>query len=236
MKVFWQRLGHISQLHIPLLAVFVAYGCAVIDKQFIHPPQVCYANPNEYNYTNYSFQGNRTTPRLGIQVDDKKNELDLDQVDQTAINVLNCLTPLLKQPMTADERAQNYCIGEPSTGLKPCLKIKVAEDWYTSQCNSTGPYAHQQIYPCTVPPSACEEKGEHPTAACPCSCRGLPQDENYLTPGVSTQVGDMIVLTPDLELLPQVLTMYITGCARPFSTRVVACSGTGMIAPKGTTQ
>ena len=217
-----------------LIVLSLVCGCTVIDKGILHSTQVCYGNPNLSNYTSYTAVPNRTTPVLGIQVDDPRGEIDLAQVDQTVINVVKCLQLIADTPMNQQELQENYCTQPADISLKSCLKLRVA-DWHTSTCDQKTITPNSQIFPCTVPVTSCEEKGESPTPQCPCECRGVPQDENWNVSGVSTQSGNLIVLTPNLELLPQVLTMYMTGCARPFSTRVAACTNPTMIAPKSVT-
>lgn len=178
------------------LLLVVAIGCNTT------PP--CY--PSNYpNYTAYQVTVTHDTAG-GIHLDDPTHQLDPDRVDRTVQRVQECLASLNTVPLSNEEFAQAECYGSVALETRSCFVVKLAPDWHVSQCST------EELFPCSVPDVSCTEKGLTPTPECPCQCRAMVQDNTVL------------ITTPNMRLFPAYLTTLLTGCNRPWTTRLAPCS------------
>lgn len=125
------------------------------------------------NYTHYTFEPNRTTPG-GIGVDDARHELGLVDVDVLSVAV-------------------GACLGAPD--LPADFGVKVPLDWYISPCSG------EQVFPCDIGPEGCLDKGQRPSAACPCRCRAVVQDARLIVtaPNLRVYAGRLVALWTGVE-------------------------------------
>lgn len=135
----------------------------------------CYLN-NYSNITNYKVKITRHTPN-GIALDDPGNLLDDEEIDRVVNEVEECLGRGVK---------------------KNCLIIKIPKDFYISPCSG------KLLFPCNINKQICIDKGLEVSEECPCHCRSIIQDENY------------IITTPDLENFKGELVRMITGINNPW--------------------
>ncbi len=142
----------------------------------------CYNN-HYLDITTYDISQNLSTTN-GIKVDDPQRELDLAELDRQTTSLEECLR---------------------ITVNRQCLIVKVAPDWYTSPCSG------QQLFPCDIPISVCEDKGITLTEECPCNCRAIIQNENT------------IIVTPDLLLYRAELARMVTGVNNPWVPTLSHC-------------
>lgn len=135
----------------------------------------CYHN-DYANITNYEVISDTSTPD-GISVDSSGFLIDLNEIDRLVTEFENCY----------------------GTVNRECLTVKVAPDWYVSECSG------QQLFPCDIDEAICiEQKKVTPTKECPCNCRAMIQDENT------------IIVTPDLRLLQGELARMVSGFNNPW--------------------
>lgn len=172
-------------------------SCSVVDEP-------CYAINGRLSYTVYNQSPQKQSPRYGFAVDDPQNQLSLEVLDATVASVLACLQkqwPL----MTSEDQEKGWCTGKPLLEAQQCLVVQVPPDWYQSTCTGN------QVFPCSVPAQSCRDKGQEPTAECPCACRAIIQGQ------------DTVVTAPNLELFPARLTELLTGCDQIWETPLAAC-------------
>lgn len=174
------------------------------------PP--CYPTSARYNVTGYARSPGRSSPGYGFAVDDPGAELDLQSVDHTVANVIECVQEVWPT-MTPEERQRARCTGTPAIEARSCLVVQVPPDWYVS------PVTGNQIFPCDVGDAPCLAKGQVPTAANPCSCRAIIQDQSR------------VLTAPNLELFPARLTELLTGCDDIWQTPLKACGHPTMVRP-----
>lgn len=119
-----------------------------------------------------------------------------------------CLAPLRSQWLSPEEEVAAECIGRSAAALelRSCLRVAVAPDWRLSQCSG------EQVFPCAIGPERCLEKGQQPTAACPCMCRATIQDQTT------------IWITPNRRLLSAYAVTMLTGCLSPWTPTLAPCS------------
>lgn len=171
---------------------------------------VCYDTRNlEQDHTKYNYVPNYKT-NLGINVYDPNRSLSERSLDETSLNVLNCVKRVWPDLSELDKQKM-WCYGYTTFEIKECLTVYVPDDWYISSC--TG----EQIFPCVVSQSSCIVKGQDPNPNCPCSCRAMKQGDHT------------IVTTPNLLLYPQELTRIMTGCYYPYGTKLEECVSTYQI-------
>lgn len=156
--------------------------CLVLLTTCVTPP--CYHN-NYLNITDYQVHVDSITPH-GIKVDSSGEEVDLREIDRQVDALEECLETSIQ---------------------RTCLRIKVAPDWYISECSG------QQLFPCDINDQVCLDKGltEEDLEICPCNCRATIQDENT------------IIVTPDLRLLRGELARMITGINNPWIPEISPC-------------
>jgi hypothetical protein len=139
----------------------------------------CYWN-GYMNITSYVVNPTTMTEG-GIRVDDPEEQLDLDELDRQTDSLEECLG------MTIE---------------RDCLTVKVAPDWYISECSG------QELFPCEMPDSVClsPDKGltEEDLERCPCNCRAIIQDETT------------VIVTPNLLLYRGELARMVTGENNPW--------------------
>lgn len=155
--------------------------------------QPCYPETQLSNFTSYS---------------DGINESDLVGIHDQLQQVEACVAPLRTQWLSDQENKDAECIGRGGAALvlRACLRISVAPDWYLSSCSG------EQIFPCTVGPQRCLEKGLTPDPKCPCSCRAQIQDMTT------------IWVTPNKKLLSAYAVTLLTGCLSPWTPTLAPCS------------
>lgn len=135
----------------------------------------------------------------------------VDPPDQTILEQLHrveaCLAPLRSQWLSPAEEQEAECLGRAAAvlELRTCLRVAVAPDWHLS---CTG----EQVFPCSIGPERCQQKGQLPTEACPCSCRAQIQDMTT------------IWITPNKKLLSAYAVTLLTGCLNPWTSHLVSCS------------
>jgi len=160
-------------------------GCGVYESP-------CY-DVQDANVTQYSVNPTAVTPQ-GLRVDTSGFHLDLQEVDRHAQAVRACL-----QRLYPDHRLPQALLGPASClrdtwePLKACLVVKVPPDW-SMGCRG------EQVFPCSVDPQLCRDKGLDVTPQCPCSCRDAVQDDG------------VVVTTPDFHLFDQSLIRLLTSC------------------------
>lgn len=187
-------------------------GCWILIFGACSTTDHCYQEYGFGQFTSYEVNVNAYTP-LGIGVDDPKHELDPEQIDQTVKNVVACVANIADSGFTDEEFTKGECyIKIIDAEIKHCLVVKVPPDWSTSKCSG------EQVFPCATGDFRCAEKGLSPSETCPCMCRGIIQD------------GDVVLITPNLRLLPGTLTTLFTGCLSPWVGRLAECSSSAMIA------
>lgn len=81
-------------------------------------------------------------------------------------------------------------------------KVIIPPDWHIGCLG-------KEVFPCSVPKESCTQKGLEPTEECPCSCRGIIQDQN------------IIVTVPGLEIYKAVVVEYLTGSINPWADPVL---------------
>src|SRR5258706_6836843 len=152
----------------------------------------CYPETRLSNFTSYQEPA------------DGPSAADLDQVRR----VEACLAPLRDKWLRDDEAAAAECDGRRGAALelRACLKVAVAPDWYTS------PYSGEQIFPCSVGPQRCLEKGQVVDDEHPCQCRAQIQDMTT------------IWVTPNRRLLSAYVVTVMTGCLSPWTPTLAPCS------------
>lgn len=103
--------------------------------------------------------------------------------------------------------------------VESCLKrpvdrssfvIKVAGDWHLG-C-AANPWGQQQLLPVVAPDIGCEAKDLTPTTACPCEWRA------------GIECPNILVVTPNLLLLKDVLIRWTTGTDDPWIPQYSACA------------
>ncbi len=187
--------------------------CALVFLTNCPGHDTCYTDYGFSNFTSYTISVTTRTPIYAIGIDDPKHELDLGRIDQTVRNVSECVLAIADGGFSEEEFIQGECytrIIDPA--IKSCMTIKVAPDWHISPCSG------EQLFSCDIGTFRCEQKGLIPDPKCPCSCRGIIQD------------GDVVIITPNMRLLPATLTTLMTGCLSPWVGRLAACSANNMIA------
>jgi hypothetical protein len=156
-----------------------------------------------------------TTPE-GIKVDPSSNDVSPEAVDCMVDKIEACLRDAFGVP--PDVQRDAYC--EQSTFAFPlprtCVTIKVVDDWHPS-CDGS-----QQLLPWHAPDQGCLDKGQTPTAACPCSWRGGVQDEHT------------VVVTPSFYLFPDWFIRVTTGCLDPWASPKFAKCATPLTGPLDT--
>jgi hypothetical protein len=124
--------------------------------------------------------------------------------------VQECLRPLRNKPLSKEEFAEAECYGTPTLELRSCIRVGVPPDWYISKITGI------QVFPCTVGPQRCIEKGLCPVGAtaaeCPCACRAQIQDETT------------IWTVPEGRLLSSSVVTLLTGCINPWTPSLAPCS------------
>lgn len=127
--------------------------------------------------------------------------------------VLACLEPLKTTWLSPEEAAEAQCYGTPDIRQKSCLRVAIPPDWRVSACSG------EQVFPCQVPDASCLQKGQTPTAQCPCMCRAMIQDDTT------------VWTTPNLKLLPAYLTTLLTGCRNPWTPTLAKCASPSLANP-----
>lgn len=140
------------------------------------------------NITDYDINLDAVTPR-GIYVDTSGFEIDLEEIDRQVDFLENCLQ-------------ENSIISQIH---REWFVVKIAPDWFVSECSG------QQIFPCEMPDSVCENKDLEITEECPCMCRSAIQDENT------------VVTTPNFYLFRGELARMATGYNNPWFYPVSGC-------------
>lgn len=153
------------------------------------------------NVTNYAIRPSQKTPR-GIAVDPSGMCVDLAAIDRKFLEVETCLRSLHPNLLISNEtwRAGN-CVYQDMYFWRPVVKI--------SPDSHVG-CLEEQVFPCSVDPVHCFEKGLTPTEACPCECRGAIQ-------------GGDVVTTPDLYLLKADIIRLDTSCNTPWVPGLEEC-------------
>ncbi len=168
------------------MSVAVLVGCS---------PPPCYPESDLANFTDYPTPDYAPAP----------------EYQQVLDEVLTCLKPLEGRWLSPEEAASAECGLPPSViELRACIRVGVPPDWYTSSI--TG----EQIFPCSVGPQRCIEKGLCPVGAtaaqCPCACRAQIQDETTLW------------TAPNGKLLAAYAITLMTGCLSPWTPTLAPCS------------
>lgn len=119
-----------------------------------------------------------------------------------------CLAPLKTQWLSPEEEIEAECWGHNAAALeiRSCLRVAVVPDW-TLSCDGT-----EQVFSCRIGPQRCIEKGQMPTAECPCRCRATIQDQTT------------IWITPNKRLLSAYTVTMLTGCLSPWTPTLAPCS------------
>lgn len=177
------------------------------------PDIECY-NGYYRNVTSYGVAANRYTPK-GVGLDDPKNPehvLDAGEVDWQVDGLERCLNKNFRESPVIDagEAAIGWCFETRfyfGVNIKRgCIIVKVPDDIYKSEC--TG----RLLFPCDVDEQLCRAKGFEPDSACPCNCRAIVQDNNY------------VITEPKLEVFRAELARVVTNCNNPWVvTQIKAC-------------
>lgn len=154
--------------------------------------ETCYPIGDNWPYKHFDVSKQLTTSSLGYKVDDPKSELNVKALDETLANVVQCMNQ--QAPLTKAELIEADCNEKPEVSVKACLTVKAAPNWIVSTCSGS------QVFDCDAPQSGCLAKGITPTDSCPCRCRALNQD------------FEVLVTTPNLELVPWRFVEMTTGC------------------------
>jgi hypothetical protein len=136
----------------------------------------CY-DYNFINITDYDFKETGKT-LLGISVSDYSGELNLDLIDEKVLELESCLGISIDYG---------------------CINVLVPPDTYISPCSD------QELFPCTINPQLCLDKGITPTEECLCACRGAIQNNS------------IIVTVSSLVTFKGELTRLITGVNNPWT-------------------
>ena len=89
-----------------------------------------------------------------------------------------------------------------------CLGKSIKRAWlsvYIATDSTVSPCTGHQLLPYPAPDRLCLDKGQEPTAECPCRWRGAIQD------------GYWIVVTPDLRMLKEQVTRLVLNLNNPWS-------------------
>lgn len=162
---------------IVLSTVFLFWGCNG-SRPCDDPPEglpACSGECEDYvNYgsdiTAYVVRAESKTPS-GIVVDTSGIPVDLESIDRLTRELEQCLR------LTIDP---------------DCLVVKIAPDWYVSECTNT------ELFPCDFPKSWCDQirPADNP---CPCNCAGVIQN------------GNIIIVTPNLRAYKHELIHVVSG-------------------------
>lgn len=188
----WYGVKNMDSKKLVALTVFLLIlSCA---------PEPCY----QYRIQNYTnFPVSSLTLNNGILFDDPKHELNYNDVIILNNKVLDCLINLPK--LSVNELSNASCQGAFDLTIKSCLIVKVPT-WHHSVCTN------EELFECSVGNQPCYDKGQVPTAECPCYCRAMIQD------------GNVLLTTPNLKLYPAYLTTLLTGCTNPWTEHLAVCS------------
>ncbi len=137
----------------------------------------CYRNGYP-NITSYEINQTGITTG-GVNFDDPLEELDVEELDRQTDYLEECLELTIE---------------------RTCLLVKVAPDWYYSDCSG------QQLFPCDIDIQVCLDKELtlEDLDECPCNCRATIQDDNT------------IIVTPDLLLYRGELARMVIGENNPW--------------------
>lgn len=122
------------------------------------PYDECNPAPDPYA-TSYEPRPDVATP-LGVRVDRRGQNVDLNRVDAAVAQVEACLG----RPIRAE-----------------CLRVYVPERWQVS-CESSNGGRYMLLSDHPAPPEACEAKGFDPDPRCPCLWRVLTQGSTIIAP------------------------------------------------------
>lgn len=166
----------------------------------------CYEDDRYANVTHYVTEPNLLTQEgISVRYDGDQTTHSryarsfsdvLAEVDQRTDRVEQCLRRLYPDgKLPVPVIAEGHCIRsyfEPEV-KRECMSVLIAPD---SHYGCSG----EQLFPCSVNPQLCIDKGLTITPECPCECRSTIQDNKT------------IVTTPDMHLYDAELIRLVTGC------------------------
>lgn len=167
--------------------------------------------------TTYPVAISRRTP-AGVAIDDPGGQLDDAAIDRAFATVSACLAKGPRQLTVSETGAftgMNCHRHLVPTGVdRGSLVVKVAPDWIQGN--------PEQLFTCSIDDRGCRAKGLKPsTPDNPCMCRH------------AVQWRDVLVVTPNLKLLPAAIVEAVTTCENPWAGVLARCAAP---LPNGGTQ
>jgi hypothetical protein len=182
-----------------LIIIFLLSAACMQD---ITPCSYMFAEAAQYKINSYVISN------TGLKIDDETNSVDIKEIDKIFTTVYDCLlNEFPDRILHNDVLNTSWCYNERAhireiEICKDCISIKIPNNYSYS---ITDP--NEQVLADTAPKEGCLAKGQNRDfKKYPCKYRGLITEDN------------IIVVTPSLHLLPDMIVKYASNCSYPYGS------------------
>jgi hypothetical protein len=155
----------------------------------------------------YEINAALTTPE-GIRVDTSGQDVSLEMIDRVVDATERCINDTFPDRLPASITDASWCEKEYKHHIdRDCITIKIPNSWSYS-CDGT-----QLLLDRKVDNQLCIDKGlDRDFNECPCQWRSGIQEDN------------VIVVLPDLYMLPDPIVRYMTSCYNAWIGDLAKCA------------